>query len=135
MATTSSSTTRGGQQRQSRRSTARQPAAANTRGAAGEQRSRPSGPSIQVPYVTAQLRTRRIELPALPGGQQLTSAVESVRANMPSREQALFYGGLAASAAFSLIEWPVAVAIGVGGALVQRMARQQAEPAGSGKSA
>ncbi|MER2092976.1 hypothetical protein [Saccharopolyspora rectivirgula] len=85
--------------------------------------------------MTAQLRTRRIELPALPGGQQLTSAVESVRANMPSREQALFYGGLAASAAFSLIEWPVAVAIGVGGALVQRMARQQAEPAGSGKSA
>lgn len=135
MATSSARTTRGSQQRQSRRSTTRRPAASETRESTSAQRSRRTGPSIPVPYVTAQLHTRRIELPALPAGEQLNSAVESVRANLPSREQALFYGGLAASAAFSLIEWPVAVAIGVGGALIQRMARQQADPASSGRNA
>jgi hypothetical protein len=83
--------------------------------------------TISVPYITAQLHTRQVEvpLPRVPGREQISSATESVRSQLPSRDQALFYGGLAAGAAFSLLEWPVALAIGFGYALVQRTRRQE----------
>jgi hypothetical protein len=52
--------------------------------------------------------------------EQAGSAVSTVREHMPSREHALFYGALGGAAALSVIEWPVALAIGVGTALVNR---------------
>ncbi|WP_246195323.1 hypothetical protein [Halopolyspora algeriensis] len=45
---------------------------------------------------------------------------------MPSREHSLFYGGLALGTAFAFIEWPVALAIGAGHALLNR--HQHSEP-------
>ncbi|WP_139809730.1 hypothetical protein [Mycobacterium avium] len=42
------------------------------------------------------------------------------RVPMPPPEQLAFYGGLGALAAFSLINWPVAVVIGVGETVVAR---------------
>jgi hypothetical protein len=39
---------------------------------------------------------------------------------LPSRKSLLFFGGLAATAVAGVIEWPVAVAIGVGTALASR---------------
>lgn len=80
------------------------------------------GTTVELPFVTAQFHKPDVHLP---GREDFTSAAETVRSQLPSRDQALFYGGLAAGAAFSLIEWPVAVAIGVGTALVNRTARQQ----------
>ncbi|WP_235883607.1 hypothetical protein [Saccharopolyspora elongata] len=86
------------------------------------------GTDITLPYVTAELHTTKVHLPGLPGmpgRKELTSAVDTVRGQLPSREQALFYGGLTAAAAFSLIEWPVAAAIGIGNALVQRSVHKE----------
>ncbi|GAA0530309.1 hypothetical protein GCM10011581_29090 [Saccharopolyspora subtropica] len=80
------------------------------------------GASIPVPYLTPQLHTYQIPLPR---GEDVTHATQAMRGWMPSGGQALFYGGLAAAAVFSVIEWPVALAIGVGNALVQRSARRQ----------
>ncbi|WP_246868572.1 hypothetical protein [Saccharopolyspora sp. ASAGF58] len=113
MATTTSSSTSStssGSQR-----TRRQPATKPSR--------ERGGTAITLPYVTAELHTTKVQLPGLqgmPGRKELASAVETVRGQLPSRDQALFYGGLTAAAAFSLIEWPVAAAIGIGNALVQR---------------
>lgn len=86
-------------------------------------KSRQAAPAISVPYVTAELHTARIPLP---GGKDVASAVDTVRGQLPSRDQLLFYGGLTAAAAFSVIEWPVAAAIGIGNALVQRSVHKEA---------
>lgn len=86
-------------------------------------KSRHEAPAIPVPYVTAELHTARIPLP---GGENVASAVDTVRHQLPSGDQLLFYGGLTAAAAFSIIEWPVAAAIGIGNALVQRSVHKEA---------
>lgn len=83
-----------------------------------------SGASIPLPYVTAQLHTTRIALPSVPGSDQVTGTVIAVRDRLPSPEKMLFYGGLTAAAAFSVIEWPVAAAIGIGAAVMQRRTAQ-----------
>jgi hypothetical protein len=90
------------------------------------------GPEIPVPYVTAEFHTRKVQLPGIPGmpsRKDLSSAVETVRDQLPSRDQMLFYGGLGAAAAFSLIEWPVAAAIGIGNALIQRSFQRESSEA------
>lgn len=67
----------------------------------------------------------------MPGKQEITtaansavqsanSAVSAAREQMPSREHAIFYGALGGAAVLSVIEWPVALAIGVGAALVSK---------------
>ncbi|GAB2670774.1 hypothetical protein GCM10027271_33900 [Saccharopolyspora gloriosae] len=75
---------------------------------------------MHLPFVTAQFHRPDVHLPALPGKKEFTSAAETVRAQLPEPGQALFYGGLAAGVALSLLEWPVALAIGVGTAVVGR---------------
>ncbi|WP_233575915.1 hypothetical protein [Saccharopolyspora rhizosphaerae] len=75
-----------------------------------------------MPYVTAQWHTTQVPLPQIPGRDEVASTVSAVRGALPSREQLLFYSGLTAAAALSVIEWPVAAAIGIGTAVVQRTA-------------
>ena len=89
-----------------------------------QQPSNSSGASIPVPYVTAQLHTTHIPLPEIPGRNEVASTVTAVRGALPSRDQLLFYSGLVAAAALSVIEWPVAAAIGIGAAVVRRNAHQ-----------
>ncbi|TDD87939.1 hypothetical protein E1202_15440 [Saccharopolyspora karakumensis] len=84
---------------------------------------------MPVPYVTAQLHTGHIPLPEIPGRNEVASTVTAVRGALPSRNQLLFYSGLTAAAALSVIEWPVAAAIGIGAAVVQRNAHQGDESA------
>ncbi|GAA4832644.1 hypothetical protein GCM10025787_09980 [Saccharopolyspora rosea] len=83
---------------------------------------RGDGPTVHLPFVTAQFHAPHLRMP---DQKDLTSAADAVRERLPSRDQALFYGALAAGAAFSLIEWPVALAIGAGNALVQRHLHEQ----------
>lgn len=119
MATTTSSSTSSTSSGTSQR-TRRQPATKPSRARGGT--------AITLPYVTAELHTTKVQLPGfpgIPGRKELTSAVETVRGQLPSPGQALFYGGLTAAAAFSLIEWPVAAAIGIGNALVQRSVHKE----------
>ncbi|GAA2792521.1 hypothetical protein [Saccharopolyspora taberi] len=117
MATTTSTKSRPRQRRTS--STSRQ---------TGEQRAASSGTSAQtsgmtlnLPFVTARFHAPDMHLPSR---QDVTaaasSAAETVRAQLPSRGQAVFYGALGLGAALSMIEWPVALAIGVGNALIER---------------
>ncbi|WP_246536602.1 hypothetical protein [Saccharopolyspora endophytica] len=134
------STTTGSAQRGRRQPTSKQgrssasqskktssPARTSARAESTSQQS--SGASIPVPYVTAQLHTTHIPLPEIPGRNEVASTVTAVRGALPSRDQLLFYSGLTAAAALSVIEWPVAAAIGIGAAVVQRNAHQGDESA------
>ncbi|GAB3290013.1 hypothetical protein [Parasphingorhabdus pacifica] len=115
-ATSSSQSSRGRQKTSRSKSTTTD----STSHAGAEAQGR-EGPTVELPFVTAQFHRPDLHLP---GQQDVTAAVDTVRSQLPSRDQALFYGGLAAGAAFSFIEWPVAVAIGIGNALVTRNVRQ-----------
>lgn len=79
--------------------------------------------TVELPFVTAQFHAPEVRVP---GREDVTSAANAVRSQLPSRDHALFYGALGLSAAFAVIDWPVALAIGVGTALVSRGSDQQA---------
>jgi hypothetical protein len=69
---------------------------------------------VDLPFVTAEFHA-----PHLPR-MRPRGIVAAARSMLPPRREAVYYGGLALLAAFELIEWPVAVAIGVGAAVMGR---------------
>ncbi len=86
--------------------------------------------TVNLPFVTATFRipempeVRMPEMPEMPevrmpNRDDMDAAVQTVQPYLPSAQQAAYYGGLAAIAAIELIEWPVALAIGAGTAMVQ----------------
>jgi len=83
--------------------------------------------TVNLPFVTATFRRPDIHLPQIrvPNRQQALSAAQAVQSYLPSPRQAAYFGGLAALAAFEVLEWPVALAIGAGTAL---MGRSQPQP-------
>lgn len=83
--------------------------------------------TVNLPFVTATFRRPDIHLPQIrvPNRQQALSAAQAIQSYLPSPRQAAYFGGLAALAAFEVLEWPVALAIGAGTAL---MGRSQPQP-------
>jgi hypothetical protein len=75
--------------------------------------------TVRLPFVTAEFSRPELHLP---GRAEVEGAVSTVRENLPSREQMVYYGGLTLLAVLSVIEWPVAAAIGVGTVVAQRAA-------------
>lgn len=73
--------------------------------------------TVKLPFVTAEFRRTAVRVP---GRDAVAAGVYSVREHLPSPGQLAFYGGLGALAALSLIEWPVAAAIGIGTVVAQR---------------
>ncbi len=71
----------------------------------------PRTATVNLPFVTAQFRKPEISF---------GSAAGTVRSWLPTPQRAVYYGGLAALAAFSVIEWPVAAVIGVGTEIARR---------------
>jgi hypothetical protein len=86
------------------------------RGGPQQQRGRRTA-TLNLPFMTAQFRA-----PDLRGRRsgELGGAARGARSLLPSPKAVLYFGGLAAVAALEIIEWPVAVAIGVGTALASR---------------
>jgi hypothetical protein len=89
--------------------------------------------TMNLPLITVrfELREVRIPQPRLPrsvrlpkiGRREINSAATKLRSSLPDIPDArhgLYYGGLALTVAFGVIEWPVVAAIGVGTALVER---------------
>jgi hypothetical protein len=74
--------------------------------------------TLRLPFVTAI-----VEIPNLPRGRREPAA--TVRSLLPSTEQVLFYGGVAALAAFEIIEWPVAAVVAAGTYVAQRADRDR----------
>ncbi|GAB2963311.1 hypothetical protein LWP59_13555 [Amycolatopsis acidiphila] len=81
----------------------------------------PRTATVRLPFLTAQFRAPRLHLPAPPVGKnEVTAAAQTARSFLPEPKQVLYFGGLVAMAALEVIEWPVAVAIGVGTAVALR---------------
>ncbi|GGL17670.1 hypothetical protein [Planomonospora parontospora] len=73
--------------------------------------------TLTLPMITLEFRPPQV------GGREVGRVVGAARAllpALPSRERLAYYGGLGALAAFGLIEWPVAAAIGVGTVIARR---------------
>ena len=77
--------------------------------------------TLTLPYVTAQVRipelpVERLRAMSLEVGQVARGAASF----LPPPQRLAYYAGLGALAAFQVIEWPVAVAIGAGTAVAAR---------------
>jgi len=81
-------------------------------------------PSLAVPVVTPQFKMRRVQVPTfgMPAvtGHDVAEAGRAVSSYLPPPRRLGYYAGLGALAAFGLIDWPVAAAIGVGVAVARR---------------
>ena len=73
--------------------------------------------TVNLPFVTAQFRVPDVHAPSR---GEIGAAARGARSMLPSTKSMLFFGGLAATAAVGVIEWPVAAAIGIGSALASR---------------
>lgn len=93
--------------------------------------------TVNLPFVTATFRKPEIQLPHIrvPNRQEVQSVAQVVQPYLPSPGQAAYFGGLAALAALEVLEWPVALAIGAGTALMGRSGRGQPQPENQPKSA
>jgi hypothetical protein len=74
--------------------------------------------TVRLPFVTAQFHAPQVDM---------GSMVRGVRSSLPTPRRALYYGGLAALAAFSVIDWPIAAAIGVGTEIARREANDRSQ--------
>jgi hypothetical protein len=80
----------------------------------------PSGPgrpgrtaTVNLPFVTAQFRLPDVEVPRV-SGREVMYAANAARSYLPAPPRLAYFAGLGLAAAFEVIEWPVAVAIGAG---------------------
>jgi hypothetical protein len=69
--------------------------------------------------LTPHVKVYNVRLPG-PGMDRMAEAGRSAASHLPSRERLAFYGALGAMAAFEVISWPVAAAVGVGTAIAGR---------------
>ncbi len=89
------------------------------------------GVTIPVPIVTPHLKVLH---PSVPGTSSIGHAGRSMARRIPPPGRLAFYGGLGAAATFGVIDWPVALAIGVGLAIAGR-ARAAGRPRSAVSSA
>ena len=87
--------------------------------------------ALDTPVLSLRIHRPHLRLPRLataPAGR----AARAARSALPPPSRLAYYGGLGAAAALGAIEWPVAVAIGVGTAIGQRVRRdgRRAQQAG-----
>ncbi|GAA5059118.1 hypothetical protein HNP84_008709 [Thermocatellispora tengchongensis] len=116
----------------------RQPArqTTETRPESTERESRDELLTLNLPMVSfqvhrphmPQMRRPQMRMPHV-DTEPARKAVRNARTAMPPPERIAYYGGLGALAAFGVIEWPVAAAIGAGTVIAQRArGMRRAEP-------
>ncbi|QUH03957.1 hypothetical protein HUO13_26870 [Saccharopolyspora erythraea] len=86
--------------------------------------------TVNLPGVTAELHQPDHYIPTR---DDLANAANTVRSYLPSGKAMVFYGGLGALAAFDVLAWPVAAAIGVGTALAQQSAAESRSGSSGGQ--
>lgn len=84
------------------------------------------GLTLDLPMLSINVHPPRISRQQV--GDVVGTAVNNARA-MLRPKRIVYYGGLAALAAFEMIEWPVAAAIGVGTIVVESAREQRKAPA------
>jgi hypothetical protein len=87
--------------------------------------------ALDTPVVSLHVHRPHLHLPGVttkPAGR----AVRAARNVLPTPTRLVYYGGLGAMAVAGVIEWPVAVAIGLGTAIGQRIRRNGRPAADAG---
>ena len=74
---------------------------------------RAQGATIPIPV--PEIHTKRVSVPT-----EMGQARQKLTGSLRPSGRLLFYGGLAAGAAFGIIDWPVAAAIGIGTVIARR---------------
>lgn len=121
--TRSSATQRGSASSRSKAVTQAKPSAPSTKPTTASAKKDSEGMTVRLPFVTAEFHRPDLRLPEIPMPDvrgTVNNVASSVRDNLPSREEVAYFGGLGLLAALSVIEWPVAAAIGVGTVVAQR---------------
>lgn len=77
------------------------------------------GATVPVPVVTPHVKVYRFHVPTM-GAAYVRDAGRTIATHTPPPERLAFYGGLGLAAAFGVIEWPVAAAVGLGMVLARR---------------
>lgn len=92
--------------------------------------------TINLPFVTAQVRVPQLGRPRLPhvpaprvSRQEMGALARGAGAMLPAPKEMAYYAGLGALAALELIEWPVAVAIGAGTVVARQSAKKEQQSA------
>ncbi|HEX6871035.1 MAG TPA: hypothetical protein VF163_08055 [Micromonosporaceae bacterium] len=84
---------------------------------------------MELPLTHIQVPVMRLHAPSAHRVRgQVRWAAQAVRANLPSTDRLLYYGGLGALVAFGVLEWPVAAAVGAGVWLSARVRQRSAQP-------
>jgi len=78
--------------------------------------------AFDTPVMSLRIHRPHLRLPRV-STEPAERAARAARSALPPPARLVYYGGLGAAAALGAIEWPVAVAIGVGTAIGQRMRR------------
>lgn len=73
--------------------------------------------------VTVPLTSLQIRIPPLPqvGIPDIAAAAEKIRAAMPPAPELAYFAGLGLLGLFSVIDWPVALAVGAGTVIAQQV--------------
>jgi hypothetical protein len=101
--------------------TTRPPTGAKSRAGQEKTRARRSGQAAQgatIPVPVPELHTRHVPVP-----ETIGQARQTLGRRLPPSDRLAFYGALAAGAAFGIIDWPVAAAIGLGTIIARRTRR------------
>ena len=97
------------------------PPQASREAAAPEENPNRRTATVNLPFVTAQFRLPELPVDRLRAmSPELGHAARGAASFLPPPERLAYYAGLGALAAFQVIEWPVAVAIGAGTAVAGR---------------
>lgn len=84
----------------------------------GETQTRHGGKGAQgttIPIPVPEIHTKRVSVPGKMG-----QARRTMTGQLRPSGRLLFYGGLVAVAAFGVIDWPVAAAVGIGTVVARR---------------
>ncbi|QRP50421.1 hypothetical protein [Amycolatopsis sp. FDAARGOS 1241] len=79
--------------------------------------------TVRLPFGAPEVKLPRL---ALPARDEVTAVLDTARSFLPPPRQIVYFGALGVLTAVELIEWPVAVAIGVGTAVAGRGAESRA---------
>lgn len=94
-----------------------------------EERPQERSVTLNLGFLRTQVRVYDLRLPRVqaPSRAQAAKAVAAVRSALPTPRQAVVFAGLGLAALVELIEWPVAVAIGLGSAVLNPGEHEQKE--------
>ncbi|MEV6904003.1 hypothetical protein [Amycolatopsis sp. NPDC051372] len=99
----------------------------------GETQEQSRTAKVKLPFGLPELHAPDVRMPRVPkqARHEMSAALDTARSFLPPPRQLVYYGALGVLTAVELIEWPVAIAIGVGTAVAGRGRESRAAEPGA----